>query len=459
MSDQRRGGSANGNNGSGDGFRANVFSRELLLSLYLPSFLLSLGQGLAIPVLPVYAKSFDVSFELATLVVILHGIGGLVATFPTGYLLDKVGRRPVLFAGPIITAVSSIMTALAQSFPELLIYRFIAGAGAQMWQQSRLAMIADTGRDRERGRQTKWMQGLSQISHLGSPAIGAAIASLWDIRAPFIIHGVLTLLAIGPSFKLVKETDPGRRAGARARGSDEGTWRYVFAEMRKPQLMFFLCAQVTANIARAMMRGGILNLYAAFRYDASVQVLGILATVNSLLGIPITFVVGYVMDRWGRKKTIVPGFSLLFVALAFLAVTAAYDLPFEYFVVAYLAVHNSQSITAGNMQILGSDLAPRYARGRFMAAWRLGAEGAREISVPMVAIIGGTFGYAAAFGGLSVAALATALIVGLLIRETIYRSREEEEAAIGDAPLPVAAAASANGASEAAVPTSSRRGA
>jgi MFS family permease len=407
-------------------FRANVFSRELLLSLYLPSFLLSLGQGLAVPVLPVYARSFGVSFEVATLVIILHGIGGLAATFPTGYMLDRVGRRPVLFAGPILTATATILTALAQSFPELLVYRFIAGAGQQMWQQSRVAMIADTGRANERGRQMKWMQGLTQISHLGSPAIGGLIAAVWDVRAPFVIHGILTLIAIAPSFKLVKETDPGRRAGGRP-STQEGTWTYVFAQMRQPQLLAFLCAQVFANVARAFQRGGLLNLYAAYAYNVGPGTLGILASANSVIGIPITFAGGYIMDRWGRKKTIVPGFSLLFVALAGLAATAFLHLPFEAFVVAYVAVQSSQTITAGNMQVLGSDLAPRYARGRFMAAWRLGAEGAREVSIPLFALIGATLGYGAAFGSLSVASLVTALIVGLLVRETVGRLQAEDD--------------------------------
>src|SRR5687767_5133160 len=121
------------------------------------------------------------------------------------------------------------------------------------------------------------MQGMQQVSHLGSPAIGGAIAAIWDIRAPFIIHGVLTLLAIAPSFKLVKETDPGRRAGRRG-STDEGTWSYVFAEMRKPQMLAFLGAQGLANISRAVSRGGLLNLYAAFTFNLGTASLGLLAT-------------------------------------------------------------------------------------------------------------------------------------------------------------------------------------
>ena len=74
-------------------------SRETILSLYLPAAVLSLGTGIAAPVIPVYAKSFDVSIETAGLVIILHALGQLVSVFPTGYLIDKLGRRPVILIG------------------------------------------------------------------------------------------------------------------------------------------------------------------------------------------------------------------------------------------------------------------------------------------------------------------------------------------------------------------------
>ena len=50
--------------------------------------------------LPVYVKSFDISFAVASLAIILYQGGGMAITFPTGYLLDRIGRRPILLTGP-----------------------------------------------------------------------------------------------------------------------------------------------------------------------------------------------------------------------------------------------------------------------------------------------------------------------------------------------------------------------
>ena len=103
---------------------------------------------------------------------------------------------------------------MGHSFPGGLVYRVIGGGGQQMWHLSRLAMIADTGADRERGRQITTMSAMQSSGRLFSPALGGLLAGYWDIRAPFIAHAVLSLIAIIPSFKLVQETAPHLRRGA-----------------------------------------------------------------------------------------------------------------------------------------------------------------------------------------------------------------------------------------------------
>src|SRR5689334_23634710 len=104
---------------------SQALSWETVLSTYLPAMLLALGVGIALPAIPVLARSFDVGFGLASFVITAFLIGGTLGTIPTGWLIDRFGRRPILIGGPIITAVVALLVARAQSFPELLIYRFV----------------------------------------------------------------------------------------------------------------------------------------------------------------------------------------------------------------------------------------------------------------------------------------------------------------------------------------------
>lgn len=408
--------------------KLSVLSKDLMLSLYLPAMAISLGQGIAMPVIPVYAQSFGVSFELASLVVILNGLGGMAATFPIGYLIDRIGRRPILLSGPVITALTAFATAFAPTFEILLLCRFLNGGAQQMWQMSRLAMIIDTGQDRERGRLITWMAQVTAFSGLFSPALGGFLATVWDIRVPFIFYGLFCLVAVIPSIRLAQETDPSRRrAREEGRELERVSWREVAAGIVRPQMIAFMSAQFLANFTRGVNYGGLLNLYAVYTYGVGAATIGLLASANSFLHLPLGFTTGYIMDRWGRKKTIVPGFALLALAMVFMTSTAFFHMPFEAYVAAYLAVTFAQGITGGNMQVMGSDIAPVRGRGQWMAVWRLIANAGSQLSPTMFAVMSALFGYVGSFSLVGVSALAVALLVGLCIRETVGRARPGEE--------------------------------
>src|SRR5439155_8329251 len=124
----------------------------------------------------------------------------------------------------------------------------------QMWMLSRMTLIAYTGADRERGRQITTMHAMESTGRLASPAIGGFIAATWDIRAPFIAHAILCLLAIIPSFKLVRETAPhlvGRRAGgAGAAGAEGETKDGGFRAILTYSILIFFLAQFLASLTR-----------------------------------------------------------------------------------------------------------------------------------------------------------------------------------------------------------------
>ncbi len=408
---------------SGEQTGSGVYTRQNLLSIYLPAVTLAIGTGMIVPAIPVYARSFGVSFEVASLVIIVQQLGSTLSALPTGLLIDRIGRRKIVLAGPILLAISSLLIVRAESFPELLAYRFIGGVGQQMWQLARLAMIADTGADRERGRQITTMSAMENTGRLLSPALGGLLAGFWDIRAPFVAHALLSMAAIIPSFKLLQETAPQLRSGGRrgrlaADAPDAG----FLALLTFPVIIFFV-AQVFASLTRGPIFTGQLNLYGAFVYDLDPQTIGLLATTVTAIGIPISLASGQIMDRFGRKTTLVPGFSLLAVAMALIGVTAFLEAPFHVFLIAYFFVHGSNSITGGNMQTLGSDIAPDTARGRFYGVWHtLGSLGG-PIGTSAFAALSGGVGYWAAFGLIGVMAAGAALILGVLVRDRVRDER------------------------------------
>ena len=408
-----------------------ALSRELALSLYLPALVLALGTGIVAPSIPVFARTFDVSFATASLVLVAPAWGHILATLPTGFLLDRIGRKPVMLAGPALTALTAFLTVFAGSFAVLIVLRFVNGFAAEMWVQGRLAMIADTGRPRDRAKLITWMAGTQRFGMLFAPAIGGFAGAI-DIRAPFILQGLLVTAILIPLLKLLKETKPASESsGERPKESD---WHYVRNEMLRPQILFFLAAQLFANLTRGTMQG-ILLLYVAFAYGKDTEVLGLMQAGTAAIILPMTFITGIVMDKFGRKMTVVPGF-LGFAGVAFLlGITSISGVAFVWFLVLYYLLAASQGLTAGNMQVLGADLAPERARGRFFSIQRLAGETGGAMSPTTFGILA-AISYGLAFGFVGACGLTVALIIAFKVKDTVGRSRDSEEVRRSPQPAP-----------------------
>jgi UMF1 family MFS transporter len=183
----------------------------------------------------------------------------------------------------------------------------------------------------------------------------------------------------------------------------------------------FFCAQLFASMTRGVLWGGTMLLYATFAYEIGPTGLGWLATMSTIVGIPITLCCGYLMDRFGRKTTMVPGFALMALGLFFLAAGAELHWGFTYFIAGFLWVHCGQAVTSGSMQVLGSDMAPANARGRFFGFWRLIGEIGSLVSPALFGFVADRGSYAAAFSMTALFALTTAGLLLFSVKETVAR--------------------------------------
>jgi sugar phosphate permease len=84
-------------------------------------------------------------------------------------------------------------------------------------------------------------------------------------------------------------------------------------------------------------------------------------------------------------------------------------------------MHASQAVTAGSMQVLGSDMAPAHARGRFFGFWRLIGEIGGLVSPALFGFVAEHMGYAVSFAMIGLCALATAMLLAFSVRETVTR--------------------------------------
>lgn len=399
--------------------KSMLLSRERILSIYLPSLVFSLGSSIVVPVLPVFARSFDITFGVASMAFVIYQVGSLCSALPAGFLLDKIGRKPILIAGPILISVAAFLTATSQSFEQLLLYRFIGGLAEPLWMQARLAMIADTVVDGERGRQVTWMVGLQSGGSLFGPSIGGILGELFGVRVPFIFYGGLVLLTLIPSLTMVTET---RDVGLNLE-KEELTGKTIrpslMKELLKAHVVGFMVLSFLANMSRTAFQGGGIDLYAVYTYGVGPGLLGAIATVSTAVSLPIPFFTGYIMDRWGRKSVITPAYALIALGLSLVTLATLGPAPLAVYIAAVVFARVSTHTASGTMQTLATDLSPAGNRGGFLAVWRAVSHGANVTGPALIALIAERSGFTAAFGTIALFGLGAAGLARFVIQETV----------------------------------------
>ncbi|HVB07145.1 MAG TPA: MFS transporter [Acidimicrobiales bacterium] len=422
------------------GYEAKAWSWSAFVSTYLPALILAIGTGIALPVVPKIAKSFHVGFSLATGVTTAFLIGSVLGTIPTGWLVDRVGRRRIMLLGPILTAAMAFLVLTARNFPELLVYRFFDGCASQMWLIGRLAGISHGAAPNQRGRQVSWMFGMDNTGKFVGPLFGIPIYHLWGTRAPFAAYGFLALVALVPAYLFTKDTPrrdlPATTATGTATSAPapaEAARRLTTRQIVLPRLVYFAVA-FCAGLARGPVQAQVYTLYSSYRYHVGTNGIGYLAGAMGFIALPIGFTAGWMMDRFGRKRTMVPGFTGVALTTTGLAMTAFFHMSLTAFIVIFLLGIVMQSLTGGSIQTVGADVAPPEARGRFLGLWRFTGQGGTAISPVIFALIAHNNRYGPAFLYIGCAAAMVAILVARFVPETGGRNAKPQ---VATAPLEV----------------------
>ena len=138
-------------------------------------------------------------------------------------------------------------------------------------------------------------------------------------------------------------------------------WKPLLSYICTFHMLTFFVIQFCATLCRGGQERGTLNLYAVYAFDLGPERLGLLNTVAIAFVLPVPFLTGYLMDRFGRRAVIVPGFTVYELAVILMSLTAFLPTPVTFFLVTYVLVLATQGTTGGVMQVLGTDLAPAFA--------------------------------------------------------------------------------------------------
>ena len=283
-----------------------TFERNVLIWMCVLIFANQLGFGAMVPSLPLYAETFGVSGTAIGFAIGVYGLARFVMAIPSGQISDKWGRKPALAIGGLLATAGNLLSVYATAYPEFLLARFIAGAGAGMVVTTGSVILADITTPARRGRIIAIYQGTFIFAVGIGPLPGGYLAQNFGLLAPFWFCALASFLAGSIALLKVKET----RQLAKEK-EIKGTVLPPLKDQLKilsKNTGFVLVSGIA--LAHALTRtGGLFNIVpiiGSFKIQLEYDEIGIALAVGSLLGLCAVYPAGVAVDRWGRKAIIAP---------------------------------------------------------------------------------------------------------------------------------------------------------
>ncbi len=387
--------------------------RSLVLPLYLPGFLIFLGQGIFGLTVPFFAQSFGVSFILINVAIMLTALGNLVGNLPAGMLLARVLPWKVMILGSVVIGTSSIAMGALESFPALVVLRFVGGLGLALAFLSRYTFVAESVPAFHRGRVSAMFGGAMRLGLFIGPLIGGFIGDRFGLPMTFHVVGVLALLA-GGLMLLINE--PARSASDQYVAPSGGPGLKGLGLFRSKSVLAASGAQILGQLIRAG-RLAIVPLFGAVVLHLDIATTGVILGVSGAVDMMMFPLSGYLMDRFGRRYNSIPSFAAMTVGMILLAFAGNAEMLWA----AAMVLGIGNGLGSGLMMTLGADLAPAGPKAEFLGIWRfIGNTGnsGGPLVVGAVADLVGLNLAAAAVAGFGVAAVLT---LAFLVPETLIR--------------------------------------
>ncbi|WP_242648237.1 MFS transporter [Corynebacterium sp. Marseille-P4321] len=175
--------------------------------------------GARVAVLPLFAASvFEHGAAASGFALTAFALGMAIMLQVSGALTDRIGRRPLIIAGLVVSGVFTGVLGFATSFWPLLILSAMAGVGGGLMGPAVQASLADIiGNDRSGGKVLSTFQMTQDAGQILAPILLGAVAQAAGFSWAFGICGVLSAAALLVWLFVGTETRPAKQVkGAKA---------------------------------------------------------------------------------------------------------------------------------------------------------------------------------------------------------------------------------------------------
>jgi predicted MFS family arabinose efflux permease len=273
------------------------------------------------PILPQLVRELDATVSQGSWWITIYAVTTALFALIFGPISDRVGRRPILFAGTVIITAGTFACSFADSFTSMLLARGLAGMGAGLLVTSTTSYVGDHFEGSARAEVMGWVMNGFFLSLIIAMPIGAALTDAFGWSTMFrVISAFAALIAIALLALLPRPRNEHKSEHVSIRSAAE-TYVSLINDRRVLGILIMSC---TIGMSMTMF-----SVYSSpwleETYGLDTGARGLVYAAGGpavLLGGPIA---GRLSNRFGRVSLILAGsalMALMQIAMPFSALAA-----------------------------------------------------------------------------------------------------------------------------------------
>ena len=303
-------------------------SKRNLYILTFTLFVVMLGYGIVIPILPFYIENMNAGGTELGLLTASYAVMRLIFGPIWGSLSDRIGRKPILMIGIAGYVVTMLWFGLATQLWMLFAARILSGILSSATAPTTMAYIGDSTPEKERGGGMGLLGAAAGIGTIFGPVLGGFLAGE-SLAIPFFIAAGMALLSLILAAIFLPESLP---VSERQKKEDQGKlidlkswWAALFSPIGSLLLLTFI------STSGLMIFANVFGLYSLQKFDFGPDDVGVMMMVLGLVSaLAQGLLAGPATKRWGDETVIKAaflgtsvGFLMMLLANSYLTILLA----------------------------------------------------------------------------------------------------------------------------------------
>ncbi len=310
------------------------FKKNLVILLF-GLFLVMVGFGITLPVLPFYIQKLSLSEGISPQKLWLH-VGLITGSYPLmqflfspflGSLSDKIGRRPLILCGLAGYSVTMFLFSISGSLLFLYVFRLLAGLFSAAFLTASSAYIADNTTEDKRGSGMALLVSVAGLGAVAGPLVGNLFSKVnitigqftFDkFSLPFSISSVLVLLVFCFLYFALSVSQKRNAPENNILEPTEQTSVFVYLKTLKKSFLLILFFSLISQLSLAMFEGTFaLHSQRLFSFGPK-QMSVVFIVCGSVMGLLQLGPVAWLIKRTGENALLPYGLVILSIGMSLL---------------------------------------------------------------------------------------------------------------------------------------------